>query len=157
MRLYRDKEFVKDSVHDLFVELWHRRENLGDVVSVKGYLFQSLRRNIIRESRRISWFREADIISDDYDFDVAFNIESVLIAEEDQKDQHRSLQIHLNQLTKRQREALFLRYTEELAYEEIGDIMGINYRSAVNLVHEAIKSIRKSWISIILLLLYIFS
>ena len=145
VRFYRDKEFVKDSVHDLFVEIWNRREHLSDVVSVKSYLLQSLRRNIIRESGRLKWFREADKISDDHDFDVEFNIETYLISRETETESLQKLQSELEKLTKRQREAIFLRFTQDLSYEEIANIMAINYRSVVNLIHEAIKSIRQNW------------
>jgi RNA polymerase sigma factor (sigma-70 family) len=145
VRFYRDKEFVKDSVHDLFVEIWNRRENLGDVVSVKSYLLQALRKNIIRESSRLKWFREADKISDDLNFDVEFNIETYLIDREIEAESLQKLQLELDKLTKRQREAIFLRFTQDLSYEEIANIMAINYRSVVNLIHEAIKAIRQNW------------
>lgn len=145
VRFYRDKEFVKDSVHDLFVEIWNRREHLGDVVSVKSYLLQALRKNIIRESSRLKWFREADKISDDLNFDVEFNIETYLIDREIETESLQKLQSELDKLTKRQREAIFLRFTQNLSYEEIANIMAINYRSVVNLIHEAIKAIRQNW------------
>jgi RNA polymerase sigma factor (sigma-70 family) len=150
VRFYRDKEFVKDSVHDLFVEIWNRREHLSDVVSVKSYLLQSLRRNIIRESGRLKWFREADKISDDHDFDVEFNIETYLISRETETESLQKLQSELEKLTKRQREAIFLRFNQDLSYEEIANIMAINYRSVVNLIHEAIKSIRQNWFILLL-------
>ena len=145
VRFYRDKEFVKDSVHDLFIEIWNRREHLADVVSVKSYLLQSLRRNIIRESGRLKWFREADSISDDLNFDAEFNIETYLISRETENESLQKLQSELQKLTKRQREAIFLRFNQDLSYEEIANIMSINYRSVVNLIHEAIKSIRQNW------------
>lgn len=144
-RFYRDKEFVRDSVHDLFVEIWNRREHLGDVVSVKSYLLQALRRNIIRESNRLKWFRDADKLSDDLDFDVEFNIETYLIHREIENESLQKLHLELNKLTKRQREAIFLRFTQDLSYEEIAQIMAINYRSVINLIHEAIKTIRQNW------------
>lgn len=150
VRFYRDKEFVKDSVHDLFVEIWNRREHLGDVVSVKSYLLQALRKNIIRESSRLKWFREADKISDDHDFDVEFNIETYLISHETENESLQKLQLELDKLTKRQREAIFLRFTQDLSYEEIANIMAINYRSVVNLIHEAIKTIRQNWFLVLL-------
>lgn len=156
IRFYRDKEFVKDTVHDLFVELWNRKENLGDIVSIKSYLLQSVRRNIIRESTRLKWFREADIINEDYDFDAEFNIESYLINREIETESLKKLKIQLEKLTKRQREAIYLRFTENLSYEEIASTMAINYRSAVNLIHEAIKSIRQNWFILILAYFSIF-
>ena len=96
VRFYRDKEFVKDSVQDLFSEIWNRREYLGDVVSVKSYLLQSLRKNIIRESSRLKWFREADKISDDHDFNVEFDIETYLISREVENELLQKLRFELD-------------------------------------------------------------
>lgn len=149
VRFYRDKEFVKDAVQDLFSEIWNRREYLGDVVSVKSYLLQSLRKNIIRESSRLKWFREADKISEDHDFNVEFDIETYLISRDVETEMLKKLQLELDKLTKRQREAIFLRFNQDLSYEEIAFIMGINYRSVVNLIHEAIKAIRKNWFTVL--------
>ena len=150
VRFYRDKEFVKDCVQDLFIEIWNRREYLADVVSVKSYLLQSIRKNIIRESSRLKWFREADKISDDHDFDVEFDIETYLISREVENELLQKLRFELDKLTKRQREAIFLRFNQDLSYEEIAIIMDINYRSVVNLIHEAIKAIRKNWFAALL-------
>jgi RNA polymerase sigma factor (sigma-70 family) len=150
VRFYKDKEFVKDCVQDLFIEIWNRREYLADVVSVKSYLLQSIRKNIIRESSRLKWFRKADKISDDHDFDVEFDIETYLISREVENELLQKLRFELDKLTKRQREAIFLRFNQDLSYEEIAIIMDINYRSVVNLIHEAIKAIRKNWFSVLL-------
>ena len=149
-RFYKDKEFVKDCVQDLFIEIWNRREYLADVVSVKSYLLHSIRKNIIRESSRLKWFREADKISDDHDFDVEFDIETYLISREVENELLQKLRFELDKLTKRQREAIFLRFNQDLSYEEIAIIMDINYRSVVNLIHEAIKAIRKNWFAVLL-------
>ena len=149
VRFYKDKEFVKDCVQDLFIEIWNRREYLADVVSVKSYLLQSIRKNIIRESSRLKWFREADKISDDHDFDVEFDIETYLISREVENELLQKLRFELDKLTKRQREAIFLRFNQDLSYEEIAIIMDINYRSVVNLIHEAIKAIRKNWFAVL--------
>ena len=150
VRFYKDKEFVKDCVQDLFIEIWNRREYLADVVSVKSYLLHSIRKNIIRESSRLKWFREADKISDDHDFDVEFDIETYIISREVENELLQKLRFELDKLTKRQREAIFLRFNQDLSYEEIAIIMDINYRSVVNLIHEAIKAIRKNWFAVLL-------
>jgi RNA polymerase sigma factor (sigma-70 family) len=98
----------------------------------------------------LKWFREADKISDDHDFDVEFDIETYLISREVENELLQKLRFELDKLTKRQREAIFLRFNQDLSYEEIAIIMDINYRSVVNLIHEAIKAIRKNWFSVLL-------
>jgi DNA-directed RNA polymerase specialized sigma24 family protein len=40
---------VKDNLHDFFVDLWSKREGLGEVKNLKAYLLISLRRRLFRE------------------------------------------------------------------------------------------------------------
>ncbi len=51
-RLVPDKEQVRDAVQDLFVNLWHSRQNLGEVQSVRSYLYASLRREVLKHCRQ---------------------------------------------------------------------------------------------------------
>jgi RNA polymerase sigma factor (sigma-70 family) len=81
---------------------------------------------------------------------VEFDIETYLITREVENESLKKLRLELDKLSKRQREAIFLRFTQDLSYEEISFIMGINYRSVVNLIHEAIKAIRKNWFAVLL-------
>ena len=52
------------------------------------------------------------------------------------------LQEMLNALTPRQREAIYLRYTQGLSYEEVGRVMGIQPTAAQKLVYRAIEEMR---------------
>lgn len=144
-RFQKDREFVKDCIQDLFLELWRTRDSLGDVITPKSYLLISLRRKLIREKNRMKWFMEAGPISEDYEFEVQFAIETYLIKNEIQHEDLKKLHISLDSLSKRQREAVYLRFYQELSYDEIARTMSINYHSAVNLVYEAIKFIRNNW------------
>ena len=145
VRFQKDREFVKDCLHDLILELWNRRENLDDVRLIKVYLLKSLRRKLLRESQRLKWFREANEVTDDYAFEVQFAIESYMISNEVKHEDLMKLRTNLDKLTKRQREAIYLRFDQEMEYEDIAGIMSINYHSAVNLVYEALKFLRKNW------------
>ena len=49
----------------------------------------------------------------------------------------------LDSLTDRQRESVYLRYTQGLSYEEIGKLMGIQPKAAQKLVYRAIEQMRK--------------
>jgi len=145
VRFQKDREFVKDCLHDLILDLWNRREKLDDVRLIKMYLLKSLRRKLLRESRRLKWFREANEVTDDYSFEVQFAIESYMISNEVQHEDLKKLRANLDKLTKRQREAIYLRFHQQMEYEDIAGIMSINYHSAVNLVYEALKFLRKNW------------
>lgn len=141
----KDREFVKDCLHDLFVDLWNRRHKLEGVEKLKPYLLISLRHRLFRESRRLRWFREAEEVNDEYAFEVQFAIESYLVNNEVQHEDLKRLQFNLEKLPKRQREAIYLRFFQEMEYDDIAKVMSINYHSAVNLIYEALKLLRKNW------------
>jgi RNA polymerase sigma factor (sigma-70 family) len=144
-RLSKDREFVKDCLHDLFVEFWNRKDKLSAIENPKPYLLLSFRRKLLRESKKIKWFREAHEVSDDYALEVQFTIESYLISREVQHEELKKLKGNIEKLTKRQREVIYLRFYQELEYDEIAGIMEINYHSVVNLMYEALRMLRKNW------------
>ncbi|MCF0070199.1 sigma-70 family RNA polymerase sigma factor [Dyadobacter sp. CY261] len=145
MQFQRDREFVKDCLHDLFIDLWNKREKLEGVQKLKPYLLSSLRHRLFRETKRLRWFREAEELTDDYDLEVQFAIESYLVNHEVQHEELKRLQANLEKLSKRQREAIYLRFFQEMEYEDIARVMSIHYHSAVNLVYEALRMLRKNW------------
>lgn len=153
LRLIADKTLVEDCLQDFFIDLWHKRENLGDAKVVHAYLLSSFRRRLFREKEKTNRFRIVTETPDDYDFNVEFDIESELINKEQQQESFAKLQQHLSTLTKRQREAIYLRFYQGLEYPDIAQIMAINHHSAVNLVYDAIKLIRKNWVVFCLFLL----
>lgn len=146
LRFQKDRELVKDCIQDLFLELWKSRKTLSDVLAPKSYLLVSLRRKLLKEVGRIRWFREAPEVLEDYNFEVQFAIETYLINTEIQHEDLKKLKKSISQLTKRQREAIYLRFYQELGYDEIAETLGINKHSAVNLVYEAIRFIKLNWI-----------
>lgn len=149
LRISGDREFVKDCLHDLFVDLWNRKEQLQEVHALKPYLLVAFRRRLIKESKRNQWFRKADEVEEDYNFDVQFNIESYLINNEVRHESLVRLQSNLDKLTKRQREVIYLRFYQEMEYEEIAQSLKINYHSVVNLMYEGMKLLRKNWFLIL--------
>lgn len=44
-----DTDYVKDCIHDLFLDIYKYRKKLSDVDNVKYYLFKSLKRKINRK------------------------------------------------------------------------------------------------------------
>src|SRR5215210_4417778 len=46
-RITKDFGLTEDSIQDLFVEFWNKREEMSDVKNIRFYLYKSLRRKII--------------------------------------------------------------------------------------------------------------
>lgn len=62
--------------------------------------------------------------------------------DEDLLQKHK-LQKALEKISPRQRESIYLRFIQELDYEEIGTILEINYQSAKNLVSRTLIKLRE--------------
>ncbi len=153
IRLTRDQDFAQDGLQDFFINLWKNRKNLDTPKSVKAYLISSYRRHLFREKSRNSWYRNTTKLESEHDIEVQFNIETYLINNEIEHETLLKLQRYLYTLTKRQREALYLRFDQELEYEEISSIMNINQHSVVNLVYGALRILRKNWVMAFLITL----
>ena len=52
LKFTNDREFVKDCIHDLFVDLYSHRETLGETNKIRPYLFICLKRKIIKSLRQ---------------------------------------------------------------------------------------------------------
>jgi RNA polymerase sigma factor (sigma-70 family) len=157
MRMMSDGLFVEDTLQDLFVDLWQKRVGLGDVQNINAYLVSSFRRRLLREKEKNNRLGVMNEISDNYDFHVQFDIETQLMDVEQENENYEKLKKHLDSLTKRQREAIYLRFYQELDYAEIAQIMSINPHSAVNLIYDALRLLRQNWtIALLITLAYFF-
>ncbi|MEQ9375345.1 MAG: sigma-70 family RNA polymerase sigma factor [Imperialibacter sp.] len=143
MHTCRDKELVKDCLQELFTRLWSKRETLGVAGSVNYYLFKSFRRLLI--SRLIANRKFALPFHDNPDsmFEFIPSIEDTMIAGEAKKQQLEQLKVSFNALTKRQREAIFLKFFNELSYHEVSSIMEVHVDSVYNLISKALTVLKK--------------
>lgn len=137
-----DGDTIKDAIQDLFLDLWKNRETLGGTDSIKFYLLKSLRRKLVRSKLGAarSIFRK---LSGEHDVEISHAYEFVLIAEQMVLEQKQKLMRAIGRLTKRQREAIFLRYFDLLNYDQVASVMNLSRRRVYNLIHEAIEQLRK--------------
>jgi RNA polymerase sigma factor (sigma-70 family) len=140
-RIINDDLIIYDHIHDIFVKLWEQREKINEPTSIKGYLVTMLRNHII------DGFRKNKIVNIDQT-DKVFDanedsIESTIIFRDDETKKSNQLVLAMQKLTSNQKEIIFLKYQKELSYEEIGEILNINYQSVRNLAHRAITELRK--------------
>lgn len=143
MHSCRDKDLVLDCLQELFALLWDRRERLSEVTCVNYYLFKSFRRLLIN---RLTVGRKFLISLSDresYGFDFTPSKEQSLIEEEWETERTKKVRNSLNGLTKRQREAIFLKFFNHLSYHEVAAIMDLHVDSVYNLISKSIDILRK--------------
>lgn len=140
----QDVNIIEDCVHDLFVKLWTNKNNLGNPASVKNYLFKALRHAIFRKTEVSGRFNPIENQDDDtYSFAFEISFDQQIIAREEEKELQSKIKILLQDLPSRQQEIIYLRYYENLSYEEIADVMGITTSSAYKLFYKALHNLQE--------------
>ncbi|MGI4872096.1 MAG: RNA polymerase sigma factor [Janthinobacterium lividum] len=153
IKLVNDEELVRDSIQELFQKLWERRASVEAVEIIKPYLFKVLR-NRISDNLKMASRRSArqQVYHEEEGFEVVYSPEDFLVAEQFSSDQNAQLLAVLNQLPRRQREVLYLKYFDELSYEKISEVMNLTAQSVRNLVYRAISALKELLLLLVLLL-----
>lgn len=139
----KDKDLIKDCIHDLFLDLYKYRERLSETDNIHFYLFRSLRRLLYKEqSKRISVLSDNKILLENDIPVMAF--EDTIIESETKNGNHRILAEAMTELSERQREGLSLKFEQNFSYKEIADILGISVESARTCIYRALKDLRKA-------------
>lgn len=143
LRLTTDSEVVWDTIQDLFLELWDRRETVGDAVFVKTYLLKALRYKLLKIRGQHSAIHLDE--SESINMPFTGSIEEEIIDNELHSEQARLLHQLMATLTKRQQEVLYLRFYQNLDNHEIAQIMGMERQSVANLLYRTFKELRSQW------------
>ncbi|GAB3262705.1 sigma-70 family RNA polymerase sigma factor [Larkinella harenae] len=152
-KFIRDEDFVKDCVQEVFIEIWSRRDRISTPTSVRAYLLSSVRNRVLREGHRQRINRENEPTDLENDLNFAeFSPEWSVIERESLAETTQRIAESLNQLPRRQREVIYLRYYQNLERDEIAVIMGVNPQSVSNLLQAAFKTFRENWVSFVVFL-----
>lgn len=151
LKFTSNEQLVEDCLHDLFLELITKRYSLNVRNDIRYYLFRAFRNNLLRmlsrEERLLK--RPSEEI-----FDALCRIESMSFDEAEITQDKTELISALQQLSIRQREAIYLRFMNGLEYDEIAMIMKMEIESCRNTIYRAIKSLRKNLSGLSLLFLF---
>jgi RNA polymerase sigma factor (sigma-70 family) len=155
-KLVKDDLLIQDCIQEVYIQLWQYRSGLRQVTEIRPYLFTCLRRKIINTIKRDRLFIDNGR-EDELPFQVEFSIETRLIESETEAERVQMINRYINQLPRRQKEAVYLRFFENMTNDEIASVMGIKYQTATNLIHDALASLRQSFSinSVSFLLLYL--
>ena len=140
LKLTIDKELLKDCIHDIFVKLYTKKDELGTIDNLRSYLFISLKNKLCDELRRRMYM--SDTAVEEVSISTPTDVEDDYMEEEQRKNEFSLVRRLLDQLSPRQREALTLYYIEEKKYEDICEIMNMNYQSVRNLMHRGLTKLR---------------
>lgn len=160
LQITPDSEIVKDCIQDVFVKIYKAKKKLTVPQNPKVYLMIALKNNIYNTFNQ-------ERLQKNYAFSLYQTEEQLTVKNEfiDQEARHEemnNIKRMMKILTPRQREVIYYRFIEELSYDDICQIMGLNYQSAYNLLQRSLQKIREAygvtgiWMLILHQLLFIF-
>lgn len=154
-----DREYIKDAIQELMIHIWEKRQTIT-IQFVTIYFLKSLRNQILQEYRRNKNnypYLDLDEIEEMTD---NHTIETQIEEKESYLESQRKVRNAIEELPKRQKEAIFLKFYEGLENEQIADLMQVNRQSVANLLFKAITTLKSQipllshWILIIYTLVF---
>ncbi len=152
-----DRDYIKDAIQELLIHIWEKRQTIN-IQFVTIYFLKSLRNQLLQEFRRnkrpFLGIDEIEEITDNQ------TIETEIEESEAYSESQRRVKNAINELPKRQKEAIFLKFYEGLENEQIADLMQVNRQSVANLLFRAISTLKNQipfishWILILYTLIY---
>lgn len=137
-KIISDTEVVEDAIQELFLELW-QKPSTQPLRSVKAYLLQALKFKLYKVFRRNVFTSNEK--EENYGFELSK--ETLLIDEEENDERIKKICSVLEQLSPRQKEVIYLKIYKGLSYEEVSDVMQLNYQVVRNLLCTALKAFKK--------------
>ncbi len=134
-----DKSLLEDAIQELFLELWQGKLP-PPVFSVKAYLLKSLKYKLLKLIRK---HEQSESLKEHGDPSFEWSHENFLIAEQESEEKKQQVLQAVAQLSNRQKEIIYLKFYQNLSYDEVSEIMNINYQAARNLLYQSIKALKK--------------
>lgn len=145
-----DRDLVEDTLQDLFIDLW-RTQGKAEIASLKAYLFKAFKFKLLKSLNKA--FKTNPFLSEVHEHDFELSHEMFIINDQDNYELSQKVFNAIQELSARQKEVIYLKFHQNLSYEEVSEIMHINYQASRNLVYQSIKALKK----IILIQLFISS
>lgn len=138
-----EKGIVEDTIQDIFVKIYFNEKDFASVDHLKYFLLRSVKNRLydIYKSKEVT--SKTDIGSDILNFSITTSVLDDIIGEEDRAIIQRKINNLLDLLTPRQKEAIYLRFMQELEYSEIAEMLDMSIHSVRKLVSRSLKRLKE--------------
>lgn len=137
-----DIDTCMDAIQDVFYKLYLRKNEFRHIINIRFYLFRSFKNRLFDIYKQQN--KMEPIESGLAEFSLEVSVSKRIEDEEDNALLKQKVELLLRMLTDRQREAVYLRYMQNLEYDEIASMMEMKSESVRKLVYRALETIRKN-------------
>ncbi len=129
---------IEDCIQEVFLDIWVKKQKLLQVDSINSYFFSSFRYILLRKLKEDKKIVSGEIV----ETEPSFPIDSLLMTEELTTELQLRLKTAFESLTPHQREALFLRFYQNLSYEEVAFILNISVKAAYKIMARSLAALK---------------
>ncbi|MBC9933329.1 RNA polymerase sigma factor [Chitinophaga qingshengii] len=141
-KLTDNNSLIEDAIHDVFVSVWQAHSRNPALDANKSYVYSSFRRKLFRyHEEAIKRMQREERATQNSTPE--FGADHFLIHKEQDQQLKESILQALQQLTPRQREAVYLRFYENMQYDEIATVMDISVKATYKLMARALEELKQ--------------
>jgi RNA polymerase sigma factor (sigma-70 family) len=141
--ILKNRTITEDCLQDFFVHLWRKRQRITPKTTIKvlligilrNFTLDFIRKNKCRNKHTNQFSLENKALTN--------SVEQDIIKKEITKQKEQVVMKLINTLSPQQREALFLRYYENMDITEIATVMGLSYAATAKHLSRASKALGK--------------
>lgn len=139
---------VEDSIQEIMITIWNNRATLSSIKFPAAYFYTSFRNLLIHKLKT-----QGVIVSDELIVEeISTSSEQSIISKEEKMELDARLKKASGFLTARQNEAIFLRFYEELSYEEVAEVMGITVKATYKIMARALSELKDKYVHLFILI-----
>ncbi|MCK5538883.1 MAG: sigma-70 family RNA polymerase sigma factor [Bacteroidales bacterium] len=136
-----DKNIVKDSIQQLFLELYSSRNNLDNPKNLEFYLLKALKRIIIH--RINNDLKQGGLFwGGDFDFNLEFDFANEQSTNDFQESKIQLLNVALQSLPPNKKELLFLKFYSGLKNDQIASLVDMNPATVQKQIYRILKQLQ---------------
>jgi RNA polymerase sigma-70 factor (ECF subfamily) len=135
LRYVNDVDTSREIVHNVFIALWDKREQVDTSRPMKPFLFTAVRNRCLNHLRDSRYHDDLENLAE----------EIPEIPEEEEPSEILQVQLYraINELPQRSREIFEMNRFESLTYREIAERLGISQKTVETLMSRTLKTLRE--------------
>ncbi|TXH60895.1 MAG: sigma-70 family RNA polymerase sigma factor [Bacteroidia bacterium] len=135
-----DQLLLEDAIQEALFTIWEKRSILLSLEYPASYFYNAFRYILFQKVKRA----EKLVLNQHTEFDLEFSAEQILIKKETDQVLNDKLKEALQELTSKQKEAIFLRFYEGLSYDEVATILNISTKATYKIMARALDKLKET-------------
>jgi len=140
VKMVKDEDLADDLLQDLFINFWQKKLHIGVINNVRSYFYRATR-SIVLNHLKSSQIKESKLGAMP-EPELEFSTEDLILSQEFNAELTSLMAAALNKLPAKQREVIYMRFYQNMEYNQIAEITGTRYQSVINNVYRGIQVLR---------------